>query len=78
MIDRIPGPPHLPLVGSAPYLFDPKDYADAYVARYVTGCARDAGMFSFWLGPFPYVEMFDPDTVAEVLGTRAPQGHRAG
>jgi hypothetical protein len=43
--------------------------ADQFVPKYVEGVGRNAGMIRYWMGPFPVVEMFDPDTVAELLGT---------
>ena len=69
-INRIPGPPAFPIIGSTMYGLAPNEIARRYVPEIVSKYGQD-GLVRGWLGPIPLVEVFEPDTVRQIVGTAA-------
>ncbi|XP_069680182.1 cytochrome P450 4C1-like isoform X2 [Periplaneta americana] len=65
MMDKFPGPPSYPILGSAlPYIFaKPEEYLDICV----TLMTKYKPVMKFWLGPIPVVAISSPDYVETVL-----------
>jgi len=66
-IDRIPGPPPLPLVGNVPGLMGSQQDIFLLLNYF---CTYGKGIIRTWLGPIPFVMLSRADTIEEVLSSQ--------
>jgi len=67
-LNAIPGPPVYPIIGSVLSIMPPDKYEQRFVPDFVQKYGHN-GVMRYWIGFIPIIDVFEPETIRQVIGT---------